>query len=79
MVAFVSSLISAIRTDFPNFGWWVIAYNFCCIVGVAVVVASDSAQTYHVAVCQDFHNEGSRLTLDRLLGFWVLGWSFAAR
>ena len=50
MVAFVSSLISDIQSDFPNFAWWVVAYDFCCIIGVLVVVASDSAQTYHVAV-----------------------------
>ena len=50
MIAFIASLISDIRSDFPNFAWWAIAYMLCCIVGVLVVVASDSAQTYHVAV-----------------------------
>lgn len=50
MIAFIASLISDIRSDFPNFAWWAIAYMLCCIVGVLVVVASDSTQTYHVAI-----------------------------
>lgn len=57
LIAFVASLISDIRSDFPNFAWWAIAYMLCCIVGVLVVVASDSTQTYHVAVCLNIWNE----------------------
>lgn len=50
LIAFVASLISDIRSDFPNFAWWAIAYMLCCIVGVLVVVASDSTHNYHVAI-----------------------------
>ncbi|MCJ1276582.1 Transmembrane osmosensor [Puttea exsequens] len=50
LIAFVSSLIADIRGQFPNFAWWVIAYMFCVVVGVFVVVGSASTETYHVAI-----------------------------
>lgn len=36
--------------NFPTFAWWAVVYSLFLIVGVFVVVASDSIQTYHVAV-----------------------------
>lgn len=50
LITFVASLIAALRGAFPNFAWWVIAYMFCVVVGVFIVMGSDSTQTYHVAV-----------------------------
>ena len=50
LITFVASIIAALRGAFPNFAWWVIAYMFCIIVGVFIVVGSDSTQTYNVAV-----------------------------
>jgi SHO1 osmosensor len=51
IIAFVSSIISDINSQFPNFAWWTLCFMFFCIVGVTVTVASDSERTYHVAVC----------------------------
>ena len=50
IIAFVSSIISAIHGGFPNFAWWTLVFMFFCIVGVTVTVASDAERTYHVAV-----------------------------
>ncbi|KUJ09864.1 putative high osmolarity signaling protein Sho1 [Mollisia scopiformis] len=50
-IAFVGSIIAtAQHTDFPNYSWFAIAYMMCCIIGVFVVIASDTTQTYHVAI-----------------------------
>lgn len=80
MIAFIASLISDIRSDFPNFAWWAIAYMLCCIVGVLVVVASDSTQTYHVAVRRtSCDGKGFALIYDRLLDFSRQAWFLPAR
>jgi len=50
LIAFIASVVSKARSEFPNFAWWTLAYYLCCIVGVLIVVGSDSTQTYHVAV-----------------------------
>ena len=50
LIAFVSSIISALRGGFPNFAWWTLVFMFFCILGVTVTVASDAERTYHVAV-----------------------------
>ncbi|CAO2654086.1 Nn.00g108190.m01.CDS01 [Neocucurbitaria sp. VM-36] len=50
VIAFVSSIISAIRGGFPNFAWWTLVFMFFCIAGVFVTVASDAERTYHVAI-----------------------------
>ncbi|KAF2656436.1 hypothetical protein K491DRAFT_596865 [Lophiostoma macrostomum CBS 122681] len=50
IIAFISSIISAIHGGYPNFAWWTIVYMLFCIIGVTVTVASDSERTYHVAI-----------------------------
>lgn len=50
LIAFVSSIISALRGGFPNFAWWTLVFMFFCILGVTVTVASDAERTYHVAI-----------------------------
>lgn len=51
-IAFISSAIAQAQPNpgFPNFAWWAIVYMLFCIVGIFVVVASDTIQTYHVAI-----------------------------
>ncbi|KAL6705673.1 Transmembrane osmosensor [Coniothyrium glycines] len=50
LIAFIGSIISAIRGGFPNFAWWTLVFMFFCIVGITVTVASDVERTYHVAI-----------------------------
>jgi len=52
IIAFISSVIAQIETknQFPTYTWWTVVYYFFTIIGVFVVVASDTTQTYHVAV-----------------------------
>lgn len=50
MIAFFASIASQVESSLPNFSWWAIAYMLLCIVFVFVVIASDTTQTYHVAV-----------------------------
>ena len=53
IVALVGSIVSAIQThEYPNYAWWALAYYLCVILGITVMVASDSVYTYHVAVCK---------------------------
>jgi len=50
LIAFISSVIADIRSPFPNYAWWGVVYMLFCILGVLVTVASDSTQTYSVAI-----------------------------
>jgi len=52
VISFISSLVAQIETKnkFPAYTWWTLVYYLFTVVGVFVVVASDTAQTYHVAV-----------------------------
>ncbi|KAI1324572.1 hypothetical protein F5Y16DRAFT_402292 [Xylariaceae sp. FL0255] len=55
-ISFISSIIAAVNAPdepgdgFPTFAWWAIVFMFFLIPGVVVVVASNSIQTYHVAL-----------------------------
>lgn len=53
MISFISSIIARIQVggdNFPGYTWWTIVFYFFLVVGVSIVVASDTAQTYHVAL-----------------------------
>ncbi|GAB7357322.1 hypothetical protein MBLNU459_g8282t1 [Dothideomycetes sp. NU459] len=50
LIAFVSSIIADLHSEFPNYSWWSLVYMFFCILGVFITVASDSISTYHVAI-----------------------------
>ncbi|ROW10554.1 hypothetical protein VMCG_02008 [Cytospora schulzeri] len=52
VISFIASIIAQIQTgdSFPTYTWWTIVYYFFIVPGVFVVVASDTAQTYHVAL-----------------------------
>jgi SHO1 osmosensor len=50
-IAFIASIVAQVRNPpFPNYSWFAVAYMLVCILGVLVVVASDTIQTYHVAI-----------------------------
>jgi len=53
LIAFIGSAIVTaehVQPDFPNYSWFGVAYMLVVIIGIFVVVASDTAQTYHVAI-----------------------------
>ena len=50
MIAFFASIAAQVDKRIPNFSWWAIAYMLVCIIFVFIVIASDTTQTYHVAV-----------------------------
>ncbi|TAQ84550.1 hypothetical protein B7494_g7128 [Chlorociboria aeruginascens] len=45
-----SAIATADNLVFFNYSWFTVAYMLCCILGVLVVIASDTVQTYHVAI-----------------------------
>ncbi|PHH69542.1 hypothetical protein CDD82_7692 [Ophiocordyceps australis] len=53
-IAFVACIFSQIQATkaepFPTFAWWAVVYSLFTIIGIFIVVASDSVHTYHVAV-----------------------------
>ncbi|KAH6885415.1 hypothetical protein B0T10DRAFT_564190 [Thelonectria olida] len=53
-ITFIGSIIGQIQSDgsdtYPTYAWWACVYNLLLIIGVFVVVGSDSIHTYHVAV-----------------------------
>ncbi|RDW62127.1 putative high osmolarity signaling protein Sho1 [Coleophoma cylindrospora] len=51
-IAFISSIIAQAQNPgaFPTYPWFAIVYMLCVIIGVFVVVASDTIHTYHVAI-----------------------------
>ncbi|KAF2159394.1 hypothetical protein M409DRAFT_71061 [Zasmidium cellare ATCC 36951] len=50
IIAFVSSVIADIQTDYPNYSWWCLVYMFFCILAVIFVVGADCVFTYHVGL-----------------------------
>ncbi|KHJ34943.1 putative sh3-domain-containing protein [Erysiphe necator] len=53
LVAFVGSVVSTAEKlvpDFPNYSWFALAYMLCCILGIIIVLAQDTAQNYHIAI-----------------------------
>jgi len=50
LIAFISSIVAQIQSPFPNFSWWTVVYMLFCIIGVFVVIASNTIETYHVAI-----------------------------
>lgn len=51
VIAFISSIVAAVQTnDLPNLAWWILALEVGIVGAVFFVVASDTIQTYHVAL-----------------------------
>ncbi|KAF3928172.1 Myosin-Ie [Arthrobotrys entomopaga] len=50
IIAFITSAISDANGTFPNFAWWAVVYELFCVIGVTVVVASNSIYNYNVAI-----------------------------
>ncbi|KAF8463828.1 putative high osmolarity signaling protein Sho1 [Kalaharituber pfeilii] len=50
LIATVGSAIAEIQGKVNGFIWWTIAYQFCCVAGVTLVVGYGSHQRYSLAV-----------------------------
>ena len=52
VISFFATIFAHIqeRRDFPLFAYWAIVFYFFLIIGVFVVVASDTIHTYHIAI-----------------------------
>ncbi|KAJ9268352.1 hypothetical protein DTO212C5_5504 [Paecilomyces variotii] len=50
LITFVACIVANIQSDFPNYAWWAVAYMLCIIVGVTVVIGSDTSLVYGVAI-----------------------------
>lgn len=52
VISFISSVVAQVQTvaNFPTYTWWSVVFYFFLIPGIFVVVASDTIQTYHVAL-----------------------------
>ncbi|KIM93140.1 hypothetical protein OIDMADRAFT_61927 [Oidiodendron maius Zn] len=52
LITFLSSAISAAQHDtnpYPNYCWFSVIFMFCLIVGIFMVLVSDTIPTYYVA------------------------------
>ncbi len=52
IISFISTILAHVNApiDFPLYTYWALVFFLAMIIGVFVVVASDSTQTYHVAI-----------------------------
>jgi SHO1 osmosensor len=52
IISFFASVFAQIQSkgDFPEYTWWAVVFYFFLVIGIFIVVASDTTQTYHVAV-----------------------------
>jgi len=52
IISFVATILAHIQVpfEFPLYTYWALVFYFFLIIGVFVVIASDSVQTYHLAL-----------------------------
>ena len=50
IITLVAQVITDVRGSFPNYAWLTPVWMLACIIGVFIVIASNTVQTYHVAV-----------------------------
>lgn len=46
----MSAVQAPSERPYPSYAWWVLIYELILIVGVFLVVAADTIQTYHAAL-----------------------------
>ncbi|KLJ13142.1 SHO1 osmosensor [Blastomyces silverae] len=50
LLSFVTCVISDIQGLFPNFAWWAVGYMLCAIIGISMVLGSQTSHVYGVAI-----------------------------
>ncbi|GES65839.1 high osmolarity signaling protein Sho1 [Aspergillus terreus] len=50
IIAFISSIVAGIKTSYPTYSWWAVAYMFCCNIGLTIVFGTDTGAVYSVAI-----------------------------
>lgn len=53
LIAFISSIIATAEHTperFPNYSWFAVIYMLFVIIGVFVLIVTDTTETYHVAI-----------------------------
>ncbi|KKZ63679.1 SHO1 osmosensor [[Emmonsia] crescens] len=50
LLSFVTCVISDIQGGFPNFAWWAVGYMLCAIIGISLVLGSQTSHVYGVAI-----------------------------
>lgn len=50
LITFIGSIIANVQTDFLNYVWWTVAYMICVLVGIILVMGSDTSLTYSNAI-----------------------------
>ncbi|PGH05937.1 hypothetical protein AJ80_08249 [Polytolypa hystricis UAMH7299] len=49
-LSFIACIVSDVQAAFPNYAWFAIAFMLCAIIGVTVVILSDTIHVYGVAI-----------------------------
>lgn len=78
LITFIAAIIAATKnnTPVPHFAWWVIPYLLMVIVGVILVVGSESADIYQSAVRESQYKRCTRepwIMADALVDCGMLG------
>lgn len=50
LIALVGSIVTDVNGDVQSYAWFAVFYMLACIIGVFVVIASNTSATYSVAV-----------------------------
>ncbi|KAM7198507.1 hypothetical protein V8F33_005013 [Rhypophila sp. PSN 637] len=50
VIVFIASIVAQIKGTIPSYYWFGLVFHLFIVVGVFIVIASDSIQTYHVAI-----------------------------
>jgi hypothetical protein len=73
LIAFISSIISDVKEEFPNFAWWALVFMFLCIMFVTVTVATDAEETYNIAVWPNYKPRSIQWLTHGGLDCWISG------
>ena len=50
LIALIGTIVTEVNGDVQSYAWFAVFYMLPCIIGVSVVIASNTSATYHVAL-----------------------------